>query len=325
MPVYRGFRGAGKGESGMEALTYSRISMRARCPQREHFHYDLLLRSKQVQWALDIGSAFHHAMEIWNRGCSEEEAVTAALAHLDEVANRIDDEAELNKLPAQKIRVEVMVRQAVQRFPRYEPVVIEHKFDLPIKNPLTGRPSRTFRLAGKIDGVVRTPDGKYWLVEYKSTGQTLEQFRLRYGLDAQISLYTLAARDALGIEVEGALIRVLVKSRFEPRKGESLEDFKARLTATYEEESERFISEDLVVRTPEQLEQTRWELWAEVQSRLFDQRLGVIRRNPQACTDFGGCPFRAICLGLPGWEDMYYTADTQHDELSGDGQEAKTA
>ncbi|WP_029423294.1 PD-(D/E)XK nuclease family protein [Alicyclobacillus macrosporangiidus] len=309
----------------MERLTFSRISMRARCPQREHYHYNLLLRPKQMQWALDVGSAFHAGMEAWNRGGTEEEAVAAALSRLDEVAQRIDDEAEVDKLPVQRVRTEVMVRQAVRWFPRYETVATEHEFDVAIRNPRTNRPSRTYRLAGKIDGIVRTPDGLYWLLEYKTSGQSLEQFRLRYGLDVQITLYALAARDALGIAVEGALVRVICKTRSEPRRGESLEDYRDRLMSTYEAERERLISEDLVVRTPEQLEQTRRELWAEVQSRLFDAKLGVIRRNPQACTDFGGCPFWAICLGLPGWEDMYYTADTQHDELSGDGQEAKTA
>ncbi len=298
--------------------------MRARCPQREHYHYTMLLRPKQVQWALDVGSAFHVGMETWNKGGTEEEAVAATLARLDEIAERTELWGERDKLPVQKIRAEVMVRQAVRRFPRYEPVVVEHEFDLPIKNPLTGRPSRTFRLAGKIDGIVRTPDGKYWLIEYKSTGQTLEQFRLRYGLDSQISLYTLAAREALGMEIEGSLVRVVFKTRSEPRRGETLEDYRDRLMVMYESEAGQFIAEDLVIRTSEQLEQTRRELWAEVQSRLFDAKLGVIRRNPQACTDFGGCPFRAICLGLPGWEDMYYTADTQHDELSS-VQEAQTA
>jgi RecB family exonuclease len=308
----------------MDVLTYSRISMRARCPQREYYHYTMLLRPKQVQWALDVGSAFHAGMEAWNKGAGEEEAVAAALARLDEVAQRIEDEAELDKLPVKRIQVEVMTRVATRRFERYEPVAVEREFDVPIKNPLTGRPSRTFRLAGKIDAVVRTPDGKYWLFEYKSSGQTLEQFRLRYGLDSQISIYTLAAREALGIEVEGALVRVLVKTRTEPRRGETLEEYRERLMELYETESERLISEDLVIRTPEQLEQARRELWAEVQSRLFDAKLGVVRRNPQACTDFGGCPFRAACLGLPDWESQYYVSGTQHDELSR-GQEAQTA
>jgi len=283
---------------------------------KEHWHYEVRLRPRQVQWALDVGSALHSGMEAWNRGQSEEEAVTAALARLNEVAERIEDPIEIEKLPVKSVQVEVMVRAAIRRFPKYEPVVIEHEFSVPIINPLTGRASRTFRLAGKIDLVVKTSDGRYWLTEYKTTGQNLEQFRMRYGLDSQVSYYTLAAREALGIPIEGSLIRVIVKTRTEPRRGETLDEYKARLEAMYEQESDRLIAEDLVVRDEAQLELTRRELWAEVQTRLFEKRLGVIRRNPQACSDFGGCPYRAACLQLENWKDMYYIADAQHDELS---------
>lgn len=306
----------------MESLTFSRISMRARCPMREHLHYDLRLRPRQPQWALDVGSSFHTAMEAWNRGQSEDEAVAAALARMDELKDRIEDPTELEKLPVKKAQTEIMVRAAIRRFPKYEPIVVEREFSVPILNPLTGHASRTFRLSGKIDGIIRTPDGRYWLIEYKSSGQTLDQFRMRYGLDSQISLYTLAARDALGLNVEGALVRVVIKTRSEPRRGETLDEYKARLEAMYTQESDRLLAEDLVVRSEEQLELTRRELWAEVQSRLFERRLGVIRRNPQACSDFGGCPFRAACLQLENWEDMYYVADVQHDELSMETQTA---
>ena len=306
----------------MESLTFSRISMRARCPMREYLHYELRLRPRQTQWALDIGSAFHTAMEGWNQGLSEEEAVAAALARLEELKNRIEDPAELEKLPVKMVQTEVMVRAAIRRFPKYEPVVIEHEFSIPIRNPLTGHGSRTYRLCGKIDAIVRTPDERYWILEYKTTGQTLEQFRMRYGLDNQVSYYTLAAREALELPIEGSLIRVVVKSRTEPRRGETLDEYRDRLEAMYTQESDRLLAEDLVVRDEAQLELTRRELWAEVQSRLFEKRLGVIRRNPQACSDFGGCVYRAACLQLENWEDMYYVADVQHDELSPEVQSA---
>lgn len=289
---------------------------------REHLHYELRLRPRQIQWSLDIGSSFHAAMETWNQGQSEEEAVAAALARLNEVAARIKDPVELEKLPLRSVQLEVMVRAAIRRFPKYEPVVVEHEFSVPIINPRTGRASRTFRLAGKIDLVVKTPDGGYWLTEYKTTSQNLEQFRMRYGLDSQVSYYTLAAREALGIPIEGSLIRVIVKTRTEPRRGETLDEYRDRLEAMYTQESDRLLAEDLVVRDEAQLELTRRELWAEVQTRLFEKRLGVIRRNPQACSDFGGCPFRAACLQLENWQDMYYVAKAQHDELSMETQTA---
>jgi len=261
-------------------------------------------------------------MEAWNRGQSEEEAVAAALARLNEVATRIKDPVEFEKLPLRSVQLEIMVRAAIRRFPKYEPVVVEHEFSIPIVNPLTGRASRTFRLAGKIDAIVRTPDGRLWLLEYKTSGQSLDQFRMRYGLDNQISYYVLAARMALGLPIEGALVRVIIKPRTEPRRGETLDEYRERLKALYEEESDRLLSEDLVVRDEAQLELTRRELWAEVQTRLFEKRLGVIRRNPQACSDFGGCPFRAACLQLENWQDMYYVAEAQHDELSMETQTA---
>ncbi len=44
-------------------------------------------------------------------------------------------------------------------------------FDIALVNPETGRPSTNWRLAGVIDRIVRLPDGRLALMEYKTTSR----------------------------------------------------------------------------------------------------------------------------------------------------------
>jgi hypothetical protein len=77
-----------------------------------------------------------------------------------------------------------------------ETVAAELEFrDVPIINPDTGSKSRTFTQAGKLDGVVRSPRGKF-MIEHKTSGEDIEDqsgpYWQRLAIDSQISMYSLA-------------------------------------------------------------------------------------------------------------------------------------
>lgn len=74
----------------------------------------------------------------------------------------------------------------------------EFAFDLPLRNPATGRSLPNVTVVGKIDRLVRGPRGPM-NVEYKSTSKAIDSGSLywsRMNRNTQVSLYALAARQA---------------------------------------------------------------------------------------------------------------------------------
>ncbi|ACV57534.1 PD-(D/E)XK nuclease family protein [Alicyclobacillus acidocaldarius] len=304
----------------MEVLTHSRIAMRQVCPQKEHYHYVERLRPREVAWALSVGSAWHKGLEVWQRGEADEDgAVAAGLATLDWIRPENDEEA--YKLQLERIRTEVMIRFAIRHFRPRNLVAVEREFQLPIVNPATGRKSRKYLLGGKIDGVCEDEQGKLWILENKTTA-SIEQFKQSYGMSQQLTLYVYAAARIFDRPIAGAVVRSVQKSRMEPkhRNGEMVEtweDFRDRLMAEYEENPAKYLSEDEVLRSSEQVKQLEAELWMECLERNWQARSGVIRHNTSNCHQYGGCPFLPLCLGVEGArESMFFVSSTTHDELS---------
>lgn len=95
-----------------------------------------------------------------------------------------------------------------------EYLVVEEEFDGPLVNPDTGAESRTFRLGGKIDAIVRDRrNDRVLIVEHKTSSEDLDAgsvFWRRTRMNQQISTYLVGAR-ALGFEPWGILYDVLAK------------------------------------------------------------------------------------------------------------------
>ena len=85
----------------------------------------------------------------------------------------------------------------------------EKTFEGPIVNPATGATSRSFILAGKVDGIVRQ-DGQYFLLEHKTAAQIDASYLERLWTDFQIILYAWYLEQTLGITVSGIIYNVLV-------------------------------------------------------------------------------------------------------------------
>ncbi|KKN77460.1 hypothetical protein LCGC14_0360190 [marine sediment metagenome] len=79
----------------------------------------------------------------------------------------------------------------------YEVVAEEIEFNLSVLNPATGRALPNVTLRGKIDKIVRSPNGVYYIDEHKSTGSSIDSdstFWSHLTLDTQTKLYPYAAQ-----------------------------------------------------------------------------------------------------------------------------------
>jgi hypothetical protein len=323
----------------MRILTNSRLKTARSC-QREHlFRYELGYRPVEDAHALRFGSLVHLGLEALflavMAGLPVQAWLEAALAAVQAEADLFD-----------RVKAEEILRGYFYRWKDepYEVLAVEAKFELPLINPATGAPSRTWRLSGKLDLVVRDlRDGLVRIMEHKTSSEDVTPGSIywkRLRMDGQVSVYYDGAA-SLGHEVTGCVYDVLAKPGIRPLKAtpqgsrkykangelyanqreqdETPEEFRIRLVEAISENPAAYYQRGDVVRLESEMEEARFDSWQTAQQIQEALRLGRSPRNPDACVRFGRtCPFFAVCAGDAQLEDesLFPRLDDVHPELS---------
>ena len=182
-------------------------------------------------------------------------------------------------------------------------------------NPKTGRISRTFAFRGKTDGVVKK-DGKFYILEHKTTSSITDVYIDRIDIDAQIALYGWAL-ERLGTPIDGVIYDIIEKPGIKWKVGETDEEFEARKAAlaaksktgkssakkqepdTYDTFLERCRNEVVsecfrrvtVPLTAERKREAIQNMWATVK----DMMGATIYPNTGSCTKYDGCAYLPLC------------------------------
>jgi PD-(D/E)XK nuclease superfamily len=233
------------------------------------------------------------------------------------------------------------------RYPQeeFEIVALEKTFEGAIINPATGAASRSFVLAGKVDGIVRI-GGDHYVLEHKTAATIDADYLERLWTDFQISIYSHYVEQALGIPITGVIYNVLGKARLQQSKGETEEEyqarraellakskigkttakrklpesddeFQARLVAKYAD-PEMFHRERLYL-SRDRFEIPRSELWELTQAFLDARRRGVFYQNTGFCFNYNRpCAYFPICRsnGNPNVIENFYAIEAPHEELA---------
>lgn len=192
-------------------LTNSRLAAMRSCPRRHFYRYELGLTRSRSETPLRFGGVFHAGLEAYRTCKSSDQAIdkaTAGYAIVPDWADPLDWGYEC----------ETVRNLLAGHFWRYgddnlEFVAIERPFEIPLVNPASMRPSRSFLLAGKIDAIVKLPDGRLAVLEYKTSSEDIgtdSEYWRRLRCDQQISLYVIGAR-ALGFDVATVIYDVTRK------------------------------------------------------------------------------------------------------------------
>lgn len=214
-----------------DVLTYSALNTFRNCPRKYKLRYVDHLRRPESPEALAFGSVIHNALERWY-GHDAHGAVTRRLFEvLDYIDSQFphrhgDDEQKQRWHLARAMFEGYAARYTSEPF---EIVEVEKEFTAEIRNPDTGRPSQTFVIAGKADGIVRL-DGELYLLEHKTASSISGDYLDKLWTDTQIALYSHYLRE-LGYPIIGVLYNVLIKSRLKQRAGETEAEFQARRAA----------------------------------------------------------------------------------------------
>jgi len=330
-----------------DVLTSTRLATLRRCSKQHYFRYELGLSRIRTSDALRLGAAFHRGLELRNKGFDPAAAMDGAVAGYEIVPEWADTFD-------WKVECEVVRQLLAAYFWRYENddveiIEVERTFELPLVNPSTGRTSRAFVLAGKIDAIARLADGRLVVLEYKTCGEDIgpdSDYWLRLRCEPQISQYVLAAR-ALGYDVATVLYDVTRKPTIAPLRAtppdkrkytkdgrlyaaqrehdETPEEFGARLLTDIGDRPDYYFQRREVPRLEDELAEFQAELWHQAKLLLEARRYGRWFRNIHRFT-CGTCEFADLCLNTvrvtPGVapSGFQFLADV-HPELSvGDDQ-----
>lgn len=305
-------------------LTNSRMKTARACRRLHKYRYRLRKRPAIEALALRFGTLVHKGLEAWwkakQAGLPEAAWLSAALEAMGGESNAFD-----------LARAQVMLAGYHLRWKDepYEVLAVEVTFECALRNPVTGRSSRTWRLAGKLDAVVRDlRTGLVYVVEHKTSAADISQgseYWKMLRLDGQVSTYFEGAT-ALGHDVAGCLYDVLGKPQQRPleantrrKEAETPEQFRERIGAAVAEDPGKYFQRGTVVRLESELREALYDAWQIGQALHEEELEDIAPRNVDQCVRFGrACEFLGVCCGEVSLDDPAHYVETPdaHPELS---------
>lgn len=319
--------------------TYSMWSLFRNCRKACEYRFELGLTPREKDPNLTFGSLIHDALQTWH-GTRD---LTAVLDLIDRAcAARASDEGVRRDWHLAR----AMMTGYAGRYPTedFTVVALEKTFEGPITNPATGAASRSFVLAGKVDGIVRIGDDHY-ILEHKTAATIDADYLERLWTDFQIAIYSHYVEQSLGIPITGVIYNVLGKARLQQGKGETEEEyqvrradliaksktgtttakrkvpesddeFQARLIEKYDDPA--MFHREMLYLSRDRFEVLRAELWELTQAFLDARRRKVFYQNTAFCFHHNRpCAYFPICRsnGNPNVTENLYTITPPHEEL----------
>ena len=297
----------------MQLLTHSRMASARRCLREHYYRYELgIVRYTEAQY-FKVGHAIHQALETWHS--TKDADKTVAALNLDDAYDQIT--------------ALVLIDGYIDHTQPLNFEVAEQEFHLPLINPESNYPSRTFELAGKIDGL--TADA---VVEHKSTTEDIgpdSDYWLRLRVDPQISLYALASgrnkvlynvvrkpsirpKQVPELDADGVKICIddITGERVKNKDGktwkqsacdgchlvsriETPEEFGERLREDIKSRPDFYYARREIPILDDHLEEFRREVWQQSKLLLECQNSGYWFRNVNKFT-CGNCQYAPLCL-----------------------------
>lgn len=214
----------------MNLLTNSAAKAFRSCQRLYQIRYMLGYKAKREAENLYFGTAIHAALEVWWTTKDLEKAL-AAIKCSDAFT---------------QVKAEELIRGYHCMWSGAELIAmaVESEFAAPLVNPTTKRESQTWRMGGKLDGLVIDSDGLTWILEHKTSSEDIgvgSDYWKRLQMDSQISTYYVGAR-ALGAEPAGCLYDVIKKPSFRPGNVALLDEGGKKIV--YNESGERVRTKD---------------------------------------------------------------------------------
>ena len=328
--------------------TYSMWNTFRNCRRQcQHRYVDKLRPLGAKAESLQTGDLVHRCLEKWYR---TNDAVLVQELIDSELFGMTD---EFGAMDAAKCRWQVttaMMSAYTSYYPTedFQVMELELPFTSEIYNPATGAVSRSFTIAGKVDGVIQTPDGIF-ILEHKTASRIDAGYIDRLSSDMQVQLYSHFVEQAYGWKITGVLYNILGKpastmkqkggetdaefaeriatakapGRCKQQMAETEQEFMERLLDWYQESPQERFHRETLYFTPRDIEDLRSELWELTQQYLSAQRSEDRRgfyKNSSQCYNYNrACDYVTICRAAnpDAIINAFYTrGNDMHPELS---------
>ncbi|MDI7266599.1 MAG: PD-(D/E)XK nuclease family protein [Myxococcota bacterium] len=318
--------------SAMDAWGRCEIEYRLSCVER--------LVPTAYPPALAVGSAVHAGIEALHLGLPIGETCRKAAAALGRFLERArtgltpDEITDLERRAEfDMARVRAMLGAWADRYlvpwngagahrdRDLEILATERVLESPLVNPLTGRASRSFRLAGRLDAIVRRhDDGNGRLVyEFKTTGEGLDEFVESMSVSAQPAIYQTLAEAESGDEagpLVGTVLDIIRKPAVRPKKDESPQAFGTRALEAYRSDPDSFFRRVVLPADAHLRREVMVNAWRIADGIRRAERFGYVTKRGPACRSaYGPCRYRSLCWH--GDATGLTTKEVEHEEPAG--------
>lgn len=336
-----------------QILTFSAAKKFQSCHKAYYNRYKMNLVPLEQDEVLFLGSTIHNALELWYKRDPIDHVNPASnVATIHFQINKLIDEAYPLRESDEKQKrdwhlAKAMMEGYVTQYEKedFEIIDTELEFCIPIINPSTNRPSRTFELMGKVDALVRLKN-LFFIMEHKTAAHITGDYIEILPMDFQINLYAMALSRYKNIPIAGVIYNVIQKSKIRQKQGEtevafeirrqelieksktgktsakrqmpeSDENFQSRLHSVYNDP--KMYHREILYLSNQDIKRTEFELWEITQEILEVQRRKVWSQNTNTCFRYHRpCMYFPLCRAHdnPNIKDNLYTELPPHSELS---------
>ena len=160
-----------------QTTSYSMWNLFRNCRRACHWRYvKQIVPLADDERPLRFGTVIHQCVELWHGGLG----LDGVLAHIDRCfVNRAAEPVQKQDWHYARAMMNAYAARYVVE--PWDVVALEKEFTGEIINPATGAKSKSFVLSGKVDGIVKKPDGSHCLLEHKCLAGDSRVFDYRRG------------------------------------------------------------------------------------------------------------------------------------------------
>lgn len=300
-----------------QTYTNSSLTTHRRCARLFALRYGLRMSPvNEGREALDVGSAWHDAHDAAAKGLDPYGAIDAKAP---------------SSLWAHKLKRLFAAHGWYWREQRLDVVMSEWEFAFGLRS----RSGRKATIRGKVDAIVRSEDGRFGILEYKTTSDAVDDesgYWRRLAINSQVGIYGLAfaacdlGKQGIGMpsfifydatkkptispkKISAADLKRLASERTyfgEEVSDEQLEAaqlsgvetelmYAARLTSDIGDRPSYYFGRREVSITREGFRALEQDIMDQVEMIDFGFSANMHPRNPDECSTFGTCDFLGLC------------------------------
>lgn len=218
---------------GATASGNSYLSIFKRCRRKFYFRHVRRLVGKDRSPALDIGTLCHTALQVLPHAGLDKALLAMELQWKEEMEEDWEDNCQVLDLAV------VLIKGYAQEYSNdpFTSIMDEFEFSFNIS---------PYVYTGKIDRIVRGPDGNFYVMEHKTSGEVPSVHLRRFFNDPQITGYYIGAQQALKNLGGAKLAGVIVDGLYKPR---------AKKDGSYPPITEKNFVREVFTRSVEQVEE----------------------------------------------------------------------